>query len=355
MSRDPLRPNTPSRQPTEGGRLRHQEMREMTTLAGSLLDFILGLFRDPEAAAAFDVNPEKALADAGLSDCTPDDVHALMPMVTDFAPTSGGHHGGNDKDKDEDDRGHHKPDEDSDKGDDKDDDKDDDGKDKDHHGGNGHDVAVIHNSYVENHYNSDVDIDASNSVWAGGDAYAIWGDDTTIATGGSVAGGRDVSHVSASQDNDVDIDVEDSYNDNSTDVRGDGNAVGEGNTVDNSTTDNSTTDNSSTDNSTDVDDIVVGETVTNVEDSENVAVGENNSAGDTEVGDVSLDQSTDVDVDDSFNDYDTDVKVDDSFNNTETETETDVDFQDSFNQDSFNDYNTDIDVQDNEVDLDPTS
>src|SRR4051812_22957428 len=187
MSRDPLRPNTPSRQPTEGGRLRHQEMREMTTLAGSLLDFILGLFHDPEAAAAFDVNPEKALADAGLSDCTPDDVHALMPMVTDFAPTSGGHHGGNDKDKDEDDRGHHKPDEDSDK----DDDKDDDGKDKDHHGGNGHDVAVIHNSYVENHYNSDVDIDASNSVWAGGDAYAIWGDDTTIATGGSVAGGRD--------------------------------------------------------------------------------------------------------------------------------------------------------------------
>lgn len=331
----------------------------MTTLAGSLLDFILGLFRDPEAAAAFDVNPEKALADAGLSDCTPDDVHALMPMVTDFAPTSGGHHGGNDKDKDEDDRGHHKPDEDSDKDDDKGDDKDDDGKDKDHHGGNGHDVAVIHNSYVENHYNSDVDIDASNSVWAGGDAYAIWGDDTTIATGGSVAGGRDVSHVSASQDNDVDIDVEDSYNDNSTDVRGDGNAVGEGNTVDNSTTDNSTTDNSSTDNSTDVDvqvdDVVVGETVTNVEDSENVAVGEGNSAGDTdvEVGDVSLDQSTDVDVDDSFNDYDTDVKVDDSFNNTETET--DVDVQDSFNQDSFNDYDTDIDVQDNEVDLDPTA
>src|SRR4051794_32095393 len=334
-------------------------MRGMTTLAGSLLDFILGLFRDPEAAAAFDVNPEKALADAGLSDCTPDDVHALMPMVTDFAPTSGGHHGGNDKDKDEDDRGHHKPDEDSDKdddkGDDKGDDKDDDGKDKDHQGGNGHDVAVIHNSYVENHYNSDVDIDASNSVWAGGDAYAIWGDDTTIATGGSVAGGRDVSHVSASQDNDVDIDVEDSYNDNSTDVRGDGNAVGEGNTVDNSTTDNSTTDNSSTDNSTDVDDVVVGETVTNVEDSENVAVGEGNSAGDTdvEVGDVSLDQSTDVDVDDSFNDYDTDVKVDDSFNNTETET--DVDFQDSFNQDSFNDYDTDIDVQDNQVDLDPTA
>src|SRR3954464_1944734 len=331
-------------------------MREMTTLAGSLLDFILGLFRDPEAAAAFDVNPEKALADAGLSDCTPDDVHALMPMVTDFAPTSGGHHGGNDKDKDEDERGHHKPNEDSDKDDDKDDDdKDDDGKDKDHHGGNGHDVAVIHNSYVENHYNSDVDIDASNSVWAGGDAYAIWGDDTTIATGGSVAGGRGVTLVSASRDNRVDIDVEDSYNDNSTDVRGDGNAVWEGNTVDNSTTDNSTTDNSSTDNSTDVDDVVVGETVTNVEDSENVAVGEGNSAGDTDLagGEVSLDQSTDVDVDDSFNDYDTDVKVDDSFNNTETET--DVDFQDSFNQDSFNDYDTDIDVQDNQVDLDPTA
>src|SRR5688500_3684559 len=53
----------------------------MTTLASSLLDFILNLFRDPEAAAAYAEDPAAALADAGLADVDPGDVDALMPMV----------------------------------------------------------------------------------------------------------------------------------------------------------------------------------------------------------------------------------------------------------------------------------
>jgi hypothetical protein len=274
----------------------------MTTLASSLLDFILGLFRDPELAAEFQADPERVLTEHGLGDVSPADCHALLPMVADFAPVAfGGGGGGGEgsgptsvsEDDQEEEQG---------------------GRPQHDWNGHGEDTAVIHNiRYVENHYSTDVDIDASHSIWAGGDAYAIWGDDNVIATGGSVAAGEDVEDATIDNSTDVDVDIEDSFNDNSTDVSGNGNALGNGNTLDNST-----------DVDVHVDDIAIGENAANVEDSENVAVGEDNVVGDTdlEVGDI-----TSIEVDDSFNDNnladrggeinEDSLVVDDSLNNND--------------------------------------
>uniref|UniRef100_UPI00047EB4FB IniB N-terminal domain-containing protein n=1 Tax=Arthrobacter sp. Br18 TaxID=1312954 RepID=UPI00047EB4FB len=58
----------------------------MTTLATSLLDFLMNLFKDEEAAAAFKEDPEAALAEAGLGDVGTDDVDAVLPVVQDYAP-----------------------------------------------------------------------------------------------------------------------------------------------------------------------------------------------------------------------------------------------------------------------------
>src|SRR4051812_33501018 len=55
----------------------------MTTITTMLLDFLLGLLRDPEAAAAFREDPMGALEDAGLAGVTDDDVDAVMPVVMD--------------------------------------------------------------------------------------------------------------------------------------------------------------------------------------------------------------------------------------------------------------------------------
>ncbi|MCV7028454.1 Rv0340 family IniB-related protein [Mycobacterium sherrisii] len=52
-------------------------------MANSLLDFVISLVRDPDAAARYAVNPAKALADAHLTDVTSADVNNLIPVVTD--------------------------------------------------------------------------------------------------------------------------------------------------------------------------------------------------------------------------------------------------------------------------------
>src|SRR3954449_7297974 len=58
----------------------------MSTLTSTLLDFILSLLRDPQAAQAFNDHPEQALSDAGLNDVCSADVQSLMPMLADYAP-----------------------------------------------------------------------------------------------------------------------------------------------------------------------------------------------------------------------------------------------------------------------------
>ena len=52
-------------------------------MANSLLDFVISLVRDPDAAARYVANPGQALADAHLANVTSADVNNLIPMVSD--------------------------------------------------------------------------------------------------------------------------------------------------------------------------------------------------------------------------------------------------------------------------------
>lgn len=62
-------------------------------MANELLDFVMGLVRDPDAAARYAADPARAIADAHLTDVTSADVNNLIPMVSDSlsmaAPTFG--------------------------------------------------------------------------------------------------------------------------------------------------------------------------------------------------------------------------------------------------------------------------
>ena len=233
-----------------------------TNVVTTLLDFILDLLRDPSAARDFDADPHAALASAGLSDVGPADVDAVMPMladcstVRDWSGSSGGGHQawspaheasyeqpahsprpvdhGDDKPAHQPppaDDGHHKHEPPyPGHGDD---------HDQDDHQQDGHEYAVIqHLQYIQNTY-SITEIDASHSVWVGGDVNVLFGDDNVLATDGAVALGEGSRPGDISVDNsstDVDVRVDDSFNGSFDDVVGDGNAVGTGNEVDNSST-----------------------------------------------------------------------------------------------------------------------
>ncbi|KDF00307.1 hypothetical protein Y900_015500 [Mycolicibacterium aromaticivorans JS19b1 = JCM 16368] len=60
-------------------------------MANSLLDFVMSLVRDPDAAARYAADPGGAIADAHLTDVTSADVNHLIPMVADSlsGPLSG--------------------------------------------------------------------------------------------------------------------------------------------------------------------------------------------------------------------------------------------------------------------------
>jgi hypothetical protein len=57
--------------------------KEVYSMANSLLDFVISLVRDPDAAARYAANPAQSIADAHLSSVTSADVNNLIPMVTD--------------------------------------------------------------------------------------------------------------------------------------------------------------------------------------------------------------------------------------------------------------------------------
>jgi hypothetical protein len=59
-------------------------------MANSLLDFVMSLVRDPDAAAAYAADPAQAIADANLSDVTSVDVNNLIPVVSESLSTSTG-------------------------------------------------------------------------------------------------------------------------------------------------------------------------------------------------------------------------------------------------------------------------
>lgn len=51
-------------------------------MANSLLDFVMSLVRDPDAAAAYAADPAQAIADAHLTDVSSVDVNNLIPVVS---------------------------------------------------------------------------------------------------------------------------------------------------------------------------------------------------------------------------------------------------------------------------------
>jgi len=51
-------------------------------MANALLDFVMSLVRDPDAAAAYAADPAQAIADAHLTDVTSVDVNNLIPVVS---------------------------------------------------------------------------------------------------------------------------------------------------------------------------------------------------------------------------------------------------------------------------------
>jgi hypothetical protein len=62
-------------------------------MANSLLDFVMSLVRDPDAAARYAADPGQAIADANLTDVTSVDVSNLIPVVSESlsasVPTTG--------------------------------------------------------------------------------------------------------------------------------------------------------------------------------------------------------------------------------------------------------------------------
>jgi hypothetical protein len=57
-------------------------------MANELLDFVISLVRDPDAAARYAANPAQSIADAHLANVTSADVNNLIPMVSDTLSTS---------------------------------------------------------------------------------------------------------------------------------------------------------------------------------------------------------------------------------------------------------------------------
>jgi hypothetical protein len=57
-------------------------------MANSLLDFVMSLVRDPDAAARFAENPDQAILDANLTNVTSADVSNLIPVVTESLGTA---------------------------------------------------------------------------------------------------------------------------------------------------------------------------------------------------------------------------------------------------------------------------
>ena len=51
-------------------------------MANELLDFVMSLVRDPDAAARYHADPAGTIADAHLAGVTSADVNNLLPMVS---------------------------------------------------------------------------------------------------------------------------------------------------------------------------------------------------------------------------------------------------------------------------------
>lgn len=57
-------------------------------MANPLLDFVMSLVRDPDAAAQYAADPAQAISAANLTDVTSADVNALIPVVSESLSTA---------------------------------------------------------------------------------------------------------------------------------------------------------------------------------------------------------------------------------------------------------------------------
>ena len=62
-------------------------------MANSLLDFVMSLVRDPDAAARYAADPAQAIADAQLTDVSSADVQNLIPVVSESLSMAAPVHG----------------------------------------------------------------------------------------------------------------------------------------------------------------------------------------------------------------------------------------------------------------------
>jgi hypothetical protein len=271
----------------------------MTNITTALLDFLMGLLKNPEAGAEFAADPDTALHNAGLNGICAADVDAVLPVALDFSPVGnreydtggntinsgawgggggggnggggnwggggggggGGHWGGG----------------------------------KDHHDHGDYAAAkakllsVVHNySYIDDR---DVinDQSVNTNIWAEDSIVGVNNEVENTATNvgdGSIVATTGGTVIAGNTEYDLEVDIEDSFNE---------------------------------------------ENELEIEDSFN-----DNSDNST-----NTDNSTNVVIEDSFNE---EVEIEDSFN--ETETEIDVDIEDSFNEDSNNETDVEVDIED---------
>jgi hypothetical protein len=257
------------------------------TMTQSLLDFIMNLLSDSDAKAAFIANPERALADAGLSDVCSEDVSDAMSYVAEYHPQVSyigprEYNVGNSAIA----QHNYDPDE--------------------HHGdwhggewhGDPHATAIEKLEYISNNYaytdshDTVIDKSVNETIWNKGVLDQRFDDHSVTATDHSVAAGRDI-------DGNV--------------ANGDGNVVGDGNSVGNTVyrDDHSINDSFNGNNIADHGGVAGHDNDGNVTNPDHSAVATNGSRLDASTHD-SHDQTTVVK--DSFNDSHDHTVVKDSGN-----------------------------------------
>lgn len=181
----------------------------LATIADALIEFILSLLRDPEAAAKFADDPDASLSRAGLQDVCAADVRSVMPVIAEHpqvivktaaplvapkpAPSPSPSQ-----------PSHRDPD------------------------------VIQHINHVANNFQFDnrstiVDQSVNQNIWAEGDVTQIFDQEAVMAVGdNSVAAGRDAAVDTSTTDitagdiaignTDAAFDIDDSFNDSSTNV-----------------------------------------------------------------------------------------------------------------------------------------
>lgn len=290
----------------------------------SLLDFILNLMRDEHAKAAFNNDPDKALADAGLSNVASEDVADAMSYASEYEPvsfvgnreynmgdTNVSQHAGNDQP----DEGHrhesYQPDP--------------------------HATPVQQLEYISNNYSySDshdtlIDKSINQNIWNTGDLSQSFEDNSVTATDGSVAAGRDIS-------GDV--------------ANGDGNVVGDGNSVGNTDnrTDNSIRDSFNSSNTADNGGIAGNGNAGNVTDPYQSSSATNGSAMDnssyTDNSQTAIDSGNTKTITDKSDNSDNSVQIDNDSDNSVTDSNNGSDNEDSLVNQSHTDQTGLVNVSD---------